>query len=546
MQPSDIGACVAAGTPRVSPDGTTVAFVVTRIDGDANRYRSQIWLVPADGSRPAEPFTSGEHRDGAPTWSPDGRRLAFTSTGAGDGKTALRIAPVATGGETVTLARFDEGVDDLVWSPDGRHLAFTSRGPRRPLRDRRPEAAAAPAHHPLLLPARRRRLDRTTGPSTCTSSRPTGRPAPLDVTPGEHQFWSPAWSPDGTIAGVRRRRPRHVGPRHVTDLFTWSFGDAGAGRASPSSTGAYDHPSWSPDGSRIALLGYDEPDQGRRRTPASASSTSAAGGPVDRHVARPHLRSPTARHERTGLGRRRRAGARSRTGATSTSTGSAADDAGRPELVVGRRALRARLRPAPAARWPSPPPRADRPAEIFTSAAARSGRSPSSPTRFVAAARPRAGRAVHGPVDRAAPRSTSGSTCRPTSTRRSATPPCSTSTAARSRSTATGSSTRPRSRRPPATSWSWPTHAARRAGRRRGRAPSSARRTAYDAGTELGQRRLRRRDGGDGRGPAALPVHRPGPARRPRRFLRRLHDDVGGARTRTGSRPPARSGRSTT
>ena len=177
MQPSDIGALVAAGTPRVSPDGTTVAFVVTRIDADANRYRSQIWLVPADGSRPAEPFTSGEHRDASPVWSPDGRRLAYTSTAPADGETTLRVAPVAAGGETVTLARFDEGVSDLVWSPDGQQLAFTSRVRDAALRDHRPEAAAAPAHHPLLLPARRRRLDRTTGPSTCTSWRPTGRPA---------------------------------------------------------------------------------------------------------------------------------------------------------------------------------------------------------------------------------------------------------------------------------------------------------------------------------------------------------------------------------
>ena len=45
MQPSDIGALVAAGSPRVSPDGTLVAFVVTRIDADANCYRSQVWLV---------------------------------------------------------------------------------------------------------------------------------------------------------------------------------------------------------------------------------------------------------------------------------------------------------------------------------------------------------------------------------------------------------------------------------------------------------------------------------------------------------------------
>ena len=37
MLPSDIGGLVAAGFPRVSPDGSQVAFVVTRVDADANR-----------------------------------------------------------------------------------------------------------------------------------------------------------------------------------------------------------------------------------------------------------------------------------------------------------------------------------------------------------------------------------------------------------------------------------------------------------------------------------------------------------------------------
>src|SRR3954469_5290573 len=126
MQPADLEGLVAAGTPRLSPNAGTVAFVVTRIDLDENRYRTQIWLAPSDGSRPAEPLTNGEHVDTDPAWSPDGRRLAFASRRGPEEKPAysVRIAPVAAGGETVTVATSDEAIVDLSSSPDGRHLAF--------------------------------------------------------------------------------------------------------------------------------------------------------------------------------------------------------------------------------------------------------------------------------------------------------------------------------------------------------------------------------------------------------------------------------------
>jgi dipeptidyl aminopeptidase/acylaminoacyl peptidase len=258
MLPSDLGSYVAAGAPRVSPDGTTVAFVVTRIDTVVNRYRSQIWLVPADGSRPAEPFTSGEHRDSAPTWSPDGRRLAFVSERAGDdGKTTLHIAPVATGGETVRLATFDEGVDGLQWSPDGRHLAFTSR-----VRDARYETDDAKRQPPRRITHFYFRLDNVgwtvDRPQHVHVIRTDGSGGPLDVTPGEFQFGSPAWSPDSQSLAFSGATHDTWDIDTARDLFRWSFGDP-APVALTKQTGSYSMPSWSPDGSRIAFLGTDEP-----------------------------------------------------------------------------------------------------------------------------------------------------------------------------------------------------------------------------------------------------------------------------------------------
>ena len=68
----------------IAPDGRLVACTVTRLDEQADDYRSAIWLVPADGSAPPRRFTSGGGKDSAPRWSPDGTRLAFLSDRAGE------------------------------------------------------------------------------------------------------------------------------------------------------------------------------------------------------------------------------------------------------------------------------------------------------------------------------------------------------------------------------------------------------------------------------------------------------------------------------
>ena len=77
MLPEDIYELVNAGDPRISPDGSRVAFVVTAVDREANEYRGAIWVAPLDGSAEPRPFTSGERRDSTPRWSPDGSWLAF-------------------------------------------------------------------------------------------------------------------------------------------------------------------------------------------------------------------------------------------------------------------------------------------------------------------------------------------------------------------------------------------------------------------------------------------------------------------------------------
>ncbi|WP_218592130.1 hypothetical protein [Pseudonocardia oceani] len=50
MQPADIARIVSVSCPALSPDGRRVGFVVGRIDLDANRRRSAVWIADVDGT----------------------------------------------------------------------------------------------------------------------------------------------------------------------------------------------------------------------------------------------------------------------------------------------------------------------------------------------------------------------------------------------------------------------------------------------------------------------------------------------------------------
>ncbi|HYH47392.1 MAG TPA: S9 family peptidase, partial [Thermoanaerobaculia bacterium] len=122
ITPEDLWAMERVGDPALSPDGKWVVVAVTRFSVEENRGDSDLWLVPADGSLPPRRITWNKGSDSSPTWSPDGRTIAFVSK-RGDAPPQLYLLPRA-GGEAQPVTELPVGVQDPRWFPDGKRIGF--------------------------------------------------------------------------------------------------------------------------------------------------------------------------------------------------------------------------------------------------------------------------------------------------------------------------------------------------------------------------------------------------------------------------------------
>jgi len=125
--------------PQISPDGKTVAVVLSRANVKENRYDAEIVAIDvASGAQ--RPLTFERRGVASPRWSPDGTAIAFlanaNATADREARRQIWILP-AGGGDARRVTDAPRGVQQFAWSPDGSQIAFVTAD-EPPKSDERP------------------------------------------------------------------------------------------------------------------------------------------------------------------------------------------------------------------------------------------------------------------------------------------------------------------------------------------------------------------------------------------------------------------------
>ncbi|MDX6439091.1 MAG: TolB protein [Gaiellaceae bacterium] len=199
--------------PRWSRDGRRIAYLEFQCDDPDERggpVCADLWIVRSDGTARRRLVKANvdvtQDTDGRYAWAPKGRRLVY----AAFDPTALLIVNVADGAKRTLRGTRRVGARQPSWSPDGRLIAF--------LRQRAPYGGSdiyvvAPDGTGL------RRLVRTRGVLETPRWSPDGHSIAyfrlINDSPGQEQ-WAVV------VADADGGRPRRLGVTHTWDWLDWS------------------------------------------------------------------------------------------------------------------------------------------------------------------------------------------------------------------------------------------------------------------------------------------------------------------------------------
>lgn len=272
----DLPKIVRIAEPQISPDGKTIAIVVSRANLKDDRWDGELDLVDV-ATKQLRAVTHGRLGVASPHWSPTGDRIAFLAQDANK-KAQIFVLPM-NGGDASQLTTVKTSVSLLAWRPDGQALAFAAADEEVERKDEAKfedafevgnnnytERSRLQPTHLWTVATADGGLKRLTQGSWSLPSHmaPSGPPSQL------------AWTPNGkSLVFVKADSPitgdSDSSRLAVLDLAT------GALRAVTSADVQQSQPALSPDGTRVA---FAHPRDGKLQNEASVYVAPLAGGPA--------------------------------------------------------------------------------------------------------------------------------------------------------------------------------------------------------------------------------------------------------------------------